>query len=95
MGTPMDSSFFITGFWSRKSDFRTSRPSFCRRIIPKETATLTACERVVPSAAPAGPICIGPMNRTSSPIFTAQATAIKIMGLLESPMPRKMELMTL
>ena len=63
--------------------------------MPKDTATLTACERVVPSAAPAGPSRSTPMNRMSSPILTAQATAMKIMGLLESPMPRKTELMTL
>jgi len=95
MGTPMDSSFFITGFWGRKSSFCRGRPFFCLFIMPKDTPTLTACERVVPSAAPAGPSRSKPMNKMSSPILTAQATAMKIMGLLESPMPRKTELMTL
>ena len=38
---------------------------------------------------------MGPMKRISSAILAAQATAIKYIGLLESPKPRKTELMML
>ena len=40
-------------------------------------------------------MAMGPMKRISSAILAAQATAIKYIGLLESPKPRKMELMML
>ena len=65
------------------------------RITTSDTATLMACDSVVPSAAPAGPRCIAPINRKSSPMLAAQATAMKYIGLFESPSPRKIDAMML
>ena len=59
------------------------------------TATLIPWLKVVPRAAPVEPICSGPINRQSSTILQTQATAIKYMGRLLSPIPRKMALMML
>lgn len=57
--------------------------------------TLAVCESVVPSAAPAGPMANTPINKRSSPIFTAHAAATKCIGVFESPIPLKTELITL
>ena len=67
-------------------------PVFRLTITRRDTATLTAWDSVVPRAAPMGPRCMGPMKRRSRPMLTTQATAMKYMGLLLSPSPRKMEL---
>ena len=60
------------------------------KMTQRASKTLTACESVVPSAAPAGP-----RRAKSSPMFTTQAAAMKYMGLLESPIPRKIDASTL
>ena len=56
---------------------------------------LTAWERMVASAAPAGPIPMPPTIRRSRAMLVRQAMEIKRRGLLESPSPRSMALMAL
>ena len=91
----MESICFIGDFCGLKSALVSWMPVFRRKITTSEITTLTSCERVVPSAAPAGPRRMAPINRKSSPILAAQATAMKYIGLLESPSPRKIDAMIL
>ena len=74
-----------------------ARPGIIFLLIMVHSADVTdsACDSVVPSAAPTGPSFNAPMKKTSSAIFAAQAIATKTIGLLLSPMPRKIELMML
>ncbi len=60
-GTPIFSMLPITCLSGRKSAFFRERP-VPRRIITRDTPTLTAWARVVPSAAPAGPMFSAPMK---------------------------------
>ena len=73
----------------RKSLFCSCTPSSPRfKIAASETTTLMAWDSVVPSAAPTGPMPSAPIKTRSSTMLAAQATAIKYIGLLESPSPR-------
>ena len=73
----------------RKSLFCSCTPSSPHfKIAASETTTLMAWDSVVPSAAPTGPIPSAPIKTRSSTMLAAQATAIKYIGLLESPSPR-------
>ena len=54
-----------------------------------------ACAATVAAAAPAAPSRNPPTRSRSPRIFTQQEMAIKYMGRLESPMPRRMLLTTL
>ena len=81
--------------WGRRSPLVRARPVLLRRITARAAITLIVWAKVVPRAAPAGPIPRAPINRQSRAIFTPQARAIKYMGLLESPSPRKTELIML
>ena len=94
-GTPIFTMSPRYSRWGRR--WAAASPGSIRRrtTTMRDSTTLNAWLRVVPSAAPAGPRASGPMNSRSSPILAAQAAAMKYMGLLESPMPRKMALMTL
>ena len=95
MGTPIRSSFRITSQRGLSCSLASVIPSRYRRIIKSEMATLMAWDRVVPRAAPAGPIWKTPIKRQSSKILAAQAMAMNTMGLREFPRPRKMALMML
>lgn len=64
-------------------------PVFLFVITARETITLIVWDSVVPSAAPAASSLQPPMKKKSRTILAAQVTAIKYIGLLESPMPRK------
>ena len=63
MGTPRRSSVPITARWGRRSAGVTEIPIWCRRIAISEITTLTACDSVVPSAAPTGPKWSAPMKK--------------------------------
>ena len=63
MGTPIFSSRPITGLSGRKSVFFTEIPLLRLKITVRERMTLTAWDRVVPRAAPAGPMRKAPINR--------------------------------
>ena len=91
----MRSSCPIVSRWGWRSRRSRLMPDFLRSITVSENTTLIACDSVVPSAAPAGPSPMAPMNMKSSAMFAAQATAMNIIGLFESPRPRKMALMML
>ena len=62
-GTPMRKMRPMTARRGRRSLRVRAMPSRSRRMTTSDTTTLTACASVVPSAAPAGPMCSAPMNR--------------------------------
>ena len=61
-GTPMRSSRPIVSRWGWRSRRSRLMPDFLRSITTSENTTLIACDSVVPSAAPAGPSPMMPMN---------------------------------
>ena len=61
-GTPMRSSRPIVSRWGWRSRRSRLMPDFLRSITTSEKTTLIACDSVVPSAAPAGPSPMAPMN---------------------------------
>ena len=70
-------------------------PVFCRSTMTRDTATLIACASVVPSAAaPAGPILSAHEQVVQRYVGRAR-DCDEIHRALESPMPRKTELMIL
>ena len=93
-GRPMERMSFIVAFRGQKSLFD-SLMLLRFKMTQRASKTLTTCESVVPSAAPAGPRRSAPMKKKSSPMFTTQAAAMKYMGLRESPIPRKIDASTL
>ena len=62
-GTPTRKMGPITSRRGRKLSLRSGSPVFCRRMTASAAATLSVCVRVVPSAAPAGPIPSQPIKR--------------------------------
>ena len=63
IGTPMRRMRPMIARCGRKSSRVRAMPPRAPRMTASDTATLTACASVVPSAAPAGPMCSAPMNR--------------------------------
>ena len=64
--------------------------SFVRINTHNTSTALSACDRMVASAAPATPICNPITNAISSTIFVRQLAIRKYNGLLESPTARRM-----
>ena len=62
-GTPMRRMRPMTLFCGRSSLLCSRMPLLRRRMTPSETMTLMPWASVVPSAAPAGPMCSAPINR--------------------------------
>ena len=91
IGAPSPTIFRRVRPWTPISVLCISKGSSFLRITPKETITLITCANTVAKAAPDVPI-LNPAQRIRSPaILNTHATATVNNGVLESPIPLKIQ----
>ena len=94
IGMPRESRLRIT-FRPMRKCFGWKSKRICARFLYSSRSAkkkLTAWPMTVASAAPRGPMPIGPTNRISSTTLMIEAIAMKMNGCFESPMPRRIAL---
>ena len=89
IGAPRQTILPIRRPSKRMSFFDKANGNSRFRMIKIDNNTLIACAKIVAKAAPATPIWNPATNSTSPTIFSTQAIATVINGILESPIPRK------